>query len=68
MRFFGDLHQAPRIRSNILWCVVRSLVLWPFRGAHVAHPYKRASTTSDHTIRALRGSRLAFGRSYSSRV
>ena len=32
------------------------------------HPYKRASTTSDLTIRALRGSRLAFGRSYSSRL
>ena len=29
------------------------------------HPYKRASTTSDLTIRAFRGSRLAFGRLYS---
>ena len=33
MGLFGELHQAPRIRSNILWCVVRSLVQWPFRGS-----------------------------------
>ena len=25
MRLFGDLHQAPMIRSKVLWCVVRSL-------------------------------------------
>ena len=52
VRLFGDLHEAPRIQSNI----------------HVAHSYRRASITSDLTIRAFRGRILALGRSYSSRV
>ena len=43
-------------------------VVAPLRGVRVAHSCRRASTTSDFIIWAFRCGRLAFGRSYSSRV